>query len=106
MAEEHTQAETVLCVWRQMQDKVQCIKVVNIVYKLVISTWALHTEPQDQDHKEPQLAVMTALAEFAEAIVAVVDRHVLIWHTIQEAVAKQDGQTMVRADVAVQAVAA
>ena len=106
MAEEHIPVETVLCVWRQMQDKVQYIKVVNIVCKLVISTWALHTELQVLDHKEHRLAVMTALAEFAEAIVAVVDRHVLIWHTIQQVAGKRLGQTMVRADVAVQVAAA
>ena len=89
-----------------MQDKALCIKVANTVIKLVISTWALHTEPQDQDHKEPQLAVMPALAEFAEVILAVADRHVLIGHTIQQVAGKQLGQTMVRADAAAQVVAA
>ena len=106
MAEEHIQVEAVLCVWRQMQDKVQCIKVVNTVCKLVISTWDQHTECRDQDPKEPQLAVMTALAEFAEAIVVAADRHVFKWHTIQQAAGKQLGQTMVRADAAAQVVAA
>ena len=89
-----------------MQDKVQCIKVVNTVCKLVISTWDQHTECRDQDPKEPQLAVMTALAEFAEAIVVAADRHVFKWHTIQQAAGKQLGQTMVRADAAAQVVAA
>jgi hypothetical protein len=59
-----------------MQEQVQYIEVVNIVFKLDTSIWDQHTECQDQDHKEPQLAVMTASAEFAEAIVVAADKHV------------------------------